>query len=96
MSEIDSEQVKNIAHMIRIEITDEEAEQYTKEISGLVEYAGRMSELNTDEVKPTTHGIILDNVLRQDEPIQSLSQEEALKNAPDQQDGHFKVPSVME
>lgn len=96
MSFISKEQVKNIAHMVRIEITDEEAENYTKKISSVLEFAHQMSELNTDEVEPTTHGIILDNVLRQDEPIKSLSQKDALKNAPEKLDGHFKVPSIME
>lgn len=93
---INEQLVKNIAHNVRIEITDEEAKQYTDEISKLLEYADKMNEINTDNVKPTTHGIILGNILRQDEPIQSLSQEDALKNAPEKQDGHFKVPSVME
>jgi len=96
MSNISKEKVKSIAHMIRIEITDEEAGQYANEMNQLIGYANRMGELNTDEVEPTTHGIIIENVLRNDKPVQSLTQEEALKNAPDQQDGHFKVPSIME
>ena len=93
---IQKEQLKKIADAVRIEITDEKADQYVEEINHLIKHADRMSELNTDEVKPTTHGIVLGNVLRQDEPIKSLSQEKALKNAPDKQDGHFKVPSIME
>ncbi len=96
MAEITNERVKKIADAVRIEISDEEATRYTDEISSIIDYANILSELNTDDVEPTTHGIVLGNVLRKDEPKQSITQEDALKNAPDQEDGHFKVPSIME
>lgn len=96
MASIDKNQVEKIAHNVRIAISEDEAEKYTNQIQTLLEKVDRLAELNTDEVHPTTHGIILGNVLREDKPIQSLNQEKALKNAPDQEDGHFKVPSIME
>lgn len=96
MSEITNERIKKIADAVRIEISDEEAAKYTEEISSVIEYANVLSELNTDDVEPTTHGIVLGNVLRKDEPKQTITQEDALQNAPDQEDGHFKVPSIME
>lgn len=96
MTEITNERIKKIADSVRIAISDEEAVKYTEEISSIIEHANILSELNTDDVEPTTHGIILGNVLRKDEPKQSITQEDALKNAPDQEDGHFKVPSIME
>jgi len=96
MAEITNERIKKIADAVRIEISDEEAAKYTEEISSVIEYANILSELNTDDVEPTTHGIVLGNVLRKDEPKQTITQEDALQNAPDQEDGHFKVPSIME
>lgn len=96
MAEITNERIKTIADSVRIAISDEEAEKYTDEISSIIEYTNILSELNTDNVEPTTHGIVLGNVLRKDEPKQTITQEDALKNAPDQEDGHFKVPSIME
>lgn len=96
MASVDTEQVKNIAHSVRIAITDQEAEKYTDQMNHMLKEVNRLDEVNTNDVEPTTHGIILGNVLREDEPIKSLTQEEALKNAPDHEDGHFKVPSVME
>jgi len=96
MAEITNEHIKKVADAVRIEISDEEAAKYTDEISSVIEYANILGELNTDDVKPTTHGIVLGNVLRKDEPKQSITQEDALQNAPDQEDGHFKVPSIME
>jgi len=96
MTEITNERIKKIADAVRIEISDEEAAKYTEEISSVIEYANILSELNTDDVEPTTHGIVLGNVLRKDEPKHTITQEDALENAPDQEDGHFKVPSIME
>lgn len=96
MSEITVDDVKNIADLIRIEVSDEEAKSYTERIKKILNDANKLSELNTDDVKPTTHGTILTDVMRKDVPKRSLTQKEALKNAPDQQDGHFKVPSIMD
>lgn len=96
MAEITNERIKKVADSVRIAISEEEAEKYTNEISSIINYANILSELNTDDVEPTTHGIVLGNVLRKDEPKRTITQESALQNAPDQEDGHFKVPSIME
>ena len=96
MAEITNERIKKIADSVRISISDEEADKYTKEINSTITYANILSELNTDDVEPTTHGIVLGNVLRKDEPKPSITQKDVLENAPDQEDGHFKVPSIME
>jgi len=96
MEKVTKDDVKKIAHAVRIALSDEEAEMYANELGTTIVNTEKLNELNTDDVTPTTHGIILENVMREDEPKQSITQEEALKNAPDQQDGHFKVPSIME
>lgn len=96
MASITIEEVKRIADMVRITISDEEANQYTNELSEIISYAGKLTELNTDDVEATTHGIVLTNVMRNDEVIQTITQEDVLNNAPDQQDGHFRVPRIME
>lgn len=96
MSEITVDDVKKIADLIRIALTDEEAEMYTKQIDERLTFANKLSQLNTDDVPPTTHGNTITDVMRKDIPALSISQEEALNNAPDKQDGHFKVPSIMD
>lgn len=96
MVEITTDRIKKIADSVRIAISDEEAETYTEQISSIIEYAGKLSELNTDDVQPTTHGVVLENILRDDIPKQSITQEEVLDNAADVQEGHFKVPSIMD
>ncbi|MDO6658796.1 Asp-tRNA(Asn)/Glu-tRNA(Gln) amidotransferase subunit GatC, partial [Anaerobacillus sp. 1_MG-2023] len=51
--------------------------------------------LDTDGIEPTTHVLDLKNIMRKDEPKEWITQEEAFKNAPDHEDGHFRVPSIL-
>lgn len=96
MTKVTKEEVEHIADLVRISVSDKEVESYTEHLNAVIGYADKLGELNTDDVEPTRYGIVLENVLRTDEVTQSITQEEALRNAPDKQDGHFKVPSVME
>lgn len=96
MADITKENVKHVADLARLAISDEEAEKFTKQLSKIIDYAELLNELDTDDIEPTTHVLDFKNVLRKDEPKQWITQEEALKNAPDKKDGHFRVPSVME
>ncbi|MFC4388963.1 Asp-tRNA(Asn)/Glu-tRNA(Gln) amidotransferase subunit GatC [Gracilibacillus marinus] len=96
MSEITKEQVKHVANLARLAITDEEVERMTKQLADIINYAELLNELDTDGVEPTTHVLDLKNVMRKDEPREWITKEDALKNAPDQQDGQFRVPSILE
>lgn len=96
MSNITTDDVKKLADLIRIEMSDEEAESYAEHMAAKLSYADKLSELNTDDVPPTTHGTILTDVMRKDLPEHTITQEQVLNNAPDKQDGHFKVPSIMD
>lgn len=96
MADITNEDVKHVAHLARLAITDEEAEKFTKQLSKIIGYAEKLNKLDTDHIEPTTHVLDIKNVLRKDEPKQWITQEEALKNAPDKKNGHFRVPSIME
>jgi len=95
MAEISKDQVKHVAHLARLAVTDEEVEKMADELSAIIDYAEQLNELDTDHVKPTTHVLDLKNVMRKDEPREWITQEEALKNAPDSQDGQFRVPSIL-
>ncbi|WP_100012498.1 Asp-tRNA(Asn)/Glu-tRNA(Gln) amidotransferase subunit GatC [Lentibacillus sediminis] len=96
MTAISKEQVKHVAHLARLDVSEEEAEMLTEQLSSIINYAEQLNELDTDGVEPTTHVLDLKNVLRKDEPKDWITQEEALKNAPDKADGQFKVPSILE
>jgi aspartyl-tRNA(Asn)/glutamyl-tRNA(Gln) amidotransferase subunit C len=96
MSEITKDQVKHVAHLARLAVTEDEVADLTKELSAIIGFAEQLNELDTTGVEPTTHVLNMKNVMRNDEPKATITQEEALKNAPDKKDGHFRVPAIME
>lgn len=95
MSRISNEQVKHVANLARLAITEEEAEKLTKQLDAIITFAEQLNELDTENVEPTYHVLNMKNVLREDVPQQGLPREEVLKNAPQHQDGQFKVPSIL-
>ena len=90
---IEREQVEHVATLARLELTEEELERMAGELSGILEHVDRVSALDLDGVEPTSHVVVLENVLRADEPEASLPRERALEPAPDPADGAFRVPS---
>ncbi|TFB14259.1 Asp-tRNA(Asn)/Glu-tRNA(Gln) amidotransferase subunit GatC [Filobacillus milosensis] len=96
MSKISKDQVKHVANLARLAITEEEAEKYSEQLSAIIGFSEQLNELDTSGVEPTTHVLDMKNVLRKDEPKEWISKEEALKNAPDKQNGQFKVPSILD
>lgn len=95
MTNITKEQVKHVADLARLTITDEEAEKFTEDLGSIISHAEMLNELDTTDVEPMTHVLNLVNVLRKDEPVEWVTQEDALKNAPDQKNGQFRVPSIL-
>jgi aspartyl-tRNA(Asn)/glutamyl-tRNA(Gln) amidotransferase subunit C len=95
MSRISTDQVKHVANLARLAITDEETEKLTKQLDAIITFAEQLNELDTENVAPTYHVLDMKNVLREDIPQQGLPREEVLKNAPEQQDGQFKVPAIL-
>jgi aspartyl-tRNA(Asn)/glutamyl-tRNA(Gln) amidotransferase subunit C len=90
---IDREQVLHVARLARLELTDEEIDRMAVELSGILEHVDRITALDLSGVEPTSHVVALENVLRADEPEASLPRERALEQAPDADDGFFRVPS---
>ncbi|MCM3570182.1 Asp-tRNA(Asn)/Glu-tRNA(Gln) amidotransferase subunit GatC [Neobacillus mesonae] len=95
MSRISIEQVKHVANLARLAITEEEAETFTKQLDKIITFAEQLNELDTENVKPTYHVLDMKNVLREDIPKPGLPQEVVLKNAPEHKNGQFKVPSIL-
>jgi aspartyl-tRNA(Asn)/glutamyl-tRNA(Gln) amidotransferase subunit C len=80
----------------RLEFSESELETFTGQMDAILEYADVLNKLNVDNVQPMAHVLPLKNVMRVDEAKPSLPRELALSNAPEQEDGYFKVPKVME
>jgi aspartyl-tRNA(Asn)/glutamyl-tRNA(Gln) amidotransferase subunit C len=88
--------VQHVAKLARLHLSPEEEAKLTEQMNAILQYAEKLNELDTENVKPTTHVLQVSNVMRDDVVKESLSQEEALLNAPEDEDGHFKVPAVLE
>lgn len=92
---VSKDEVKKIAELARLEFNDSEIENYTKELNQILNYVGKLNELNTENVEPLSHPIENNNVFRSDKVKRSTEREKALKNAPDASSEYFKVPKVI-
>ncbi|MBS4175621.1 Asp-tRNA(Asn)/Glu-tRNA(Gln) amidotransferase subunit GatC [Bacillus sp. FJAT-49736] len=96
MSRISKEQVYHVANLARLDIKEQEAEKFTKQLDDIINLAELLNEVDTSGIKPTSHVLNIHNVMREDEAEEGLPREEVLKNAPDHKDGQIRVPSIME
>jgi aspartyl-tRNA(Asn)/glutamyl-tRNA(Gln) amidotransferase subunit C len=86
--------VLHVAKLARLELSDEEVERFGGELSKVVDWIDKIGELgDLADVPPTSHVVEVENVLRADEPHESLPVGTALASAPDGADGGFRVPS---
>jgi aspartyl-tRNA(Asn)/glutamyl-tRNA(Gln) amidotransferase subunit C len=90
---IDRDQVLHVARLARLSLSEVEVERMSSELSTILDHIEKISELELEDVEPTSHVVELENVLRPDEPRPSLPREQALANAPDEAGGDFRVPS---
>ncbi len=88
--------VNHVAKLANLELKAGEEEKFAKQLSEVLDYIQKLNEVDTSNVEPTSQVTGLENVLREDIPTLSLTQEEALSNAPSQQDGLFKVKGIFE
>ncbi|WP_139991235.1 Asp-tRNA(Asn)/Glu-tRNA(Gln) amidotransferase subunit GatC [Paenibacillus paridis] len=88
--------VEHVARLARLELSDAEKDQFTEQLNAILKYAEKLDGLDTDNVEPTSHVLPIKNVMRADEKRPSLPIEKVLLNAPDEEDGQFKVPAVLE
>ena len=93
---IEVKDVEHVARLARLELSEEEKAQFTVQLNAILKYAEKLNELDTESIEPTSHVIPLMNVMREDEPRPSWPVEDVLKNAPDEEDGQFKVPAVLD
>jgi aspartyl-tRNA(Asn)/glutamyl-tRNA(Gln) amidotransferase subunit C len=88
--------VEHVAALARLSLSEQEKEQFTEQLNAILKYAEQLDKLDTEGVEPTSHAMPLVNVMREDEARPSYPIEKVLQNAPDEEDGQFKVPAVLE
>lgn len=93
--EITTEEAKKIAHLSRLAFSPEDLEGIRLSMNSILSHMEELRQYDTEQVEPTAHAVEQYNVMREDEPHQSFTNEEALMNAPDKEDGCFKVPKII-
>jgi len=89
------EEVRWIAHLARLKLTDDELQAMTRDLGSILEYVNLLQQVNTDGVEPLAHPLDVNNVFRADEPGVSLPVDVALANAPDRRGDFYGVPAVL-
>ncbi len=92
---LSTNQVEHIAKLARLELSTQEIEQFTTELTVILDYVDQLTEVNTEGVTPYVGVLGSENRFREDLVIPSLPREEALKNAPDSDGKFFRVPKVI-
>ena len=93
---INKEKVKHIAKLARLELTANEIERYQKELSKILDYIEKLKKVKIDNVKPTSHSVVIENVWRKDEiSLVRLQSSKLLKLSPQTKEGYFKVKKII-
>ncbi len=92
---ITREEVKHVAHLAKLNLSEEELVKMTGQLDNILSYVDKLDELDTTGIKPTTHAFSVSNAFREDVVVESLSQDEAVANAPQQNGESFIVPKII-
>lgn len=93
---ITKEQVTHVANLARLNLTEAETEHMTKDMASIIDFVDQMNGLDISDIKPTEHIIPINNVFREDVVRPSMAIEELLRNAPEQENGCYSVPKIVE
>lgn len=93
---ITKEQVEHVAKLAKLNLTEEEKELYTEQLSKILDYIDQLNEVKTEGVEPMTQPIPTVNVMREDITKKLFERQELLKNAPHEEYGFFRVPKIGE
>jgi len=88
--------VSKVAKLSRLQLSEEELEEFTGQLSAIIEYVEKMNELDTDSVEPLAHCLPVCNVFRRDQVEPSLGTEKTLANAPKHDGEFFIVPKILD
>jgi aspartyl-tRNA(Asn)/glutamyl-tRNA(Gln) amidotransferase subunit C len=92
---IDIDQVRKVASLARLELSEAEEQQFTTQLNSILEYVQQLDELDTQDVPPTTRAIEVSNITRPDQLETFANREDILNSAPDREADFFKVPKIM-
>ncbi len=94
MERISKDDVRHVAKLAELEFDEKSVEKITSQLDRILDHVAKISKVDTEGVPPTSHVLDIKNVFREDEAKPSVTQEAALKNAPDEENQGFKVPKI--
>ena len=94
MERISKDDVRHVAKLAELEFNEKDVEKITSQLDRILDHVAKISKVDTEGIPPTSHVLDIKNVFREDEAKPSVTQEEALKNAPDEENQGFKVPKI--
>ena len=93
---ISKQQVQHIAKLARLGLTEKEIEKFQKDLSAILDYVEKLKEVNIDGIEPTSHSVLVENVMRKDESRKSkVESGKLLELAPETKNGYLKVKSIL-
>ncbi len=95
MTRISRDDVTHVAHLARLALTEDELDRFTHQLGAVLDHAADVEALDVSGLAPTSHPYPLRNVLRADESGPLLDRAEVLAQAPDVEDGKFRVPPIL-
>tara|TARA_B100000214_G_scaffold182784_1_gene131848 strand:- start:55 stop:342 length:288 start_codon:yes stop_codon:yes gene_type:complete len=95
MTKISSSDVRKVAHLARLELSEDQIEIYTEQIEKILSYVDQLQEINTENIPPTTRAVEVVNAMREDLVEVNCSREELLNQAPQREGDFFRVPKIL-
>lgn len=93
---ITRETIEYVANLARLNLSENEKEKLTEDMADIITYVDKLNELDTSNVEPTSHVMLIRNIFREDKVEKSYDREKIIANAPASENGCFKVPKVVE
>lgn len=88
--------VEHIAHLARLSLSEQEKIKFSQQLGSILDYVAKLNELDTLGIKPTSHVLEMNNVMREDALRDSFCIDDALVNAPESSAGFYRVPKIIE
>lgn len=93
---IKKDTIRYVADLARIGLSEQEEGLFAEQLNHILTYVDQLNKLDTKDIEPMSHVVSMSNVLRDDIPKSGLSNSDALNNAPEREEGSFKVPKIIE
>lgn len=93
---IDRKEVEHVAQLARLRFDEAQLDMFMHQMNNILEYFDKLQDLDTSDIEPTSHAVVMNNIFRDDEEEKLFNRNLMLENAPEKEKGCFKVPKIIE